>query len=96
MAGGITVTPEQLQTISGQLASGESEIESILNTLAGNVAPLHTDWTGTAQAQFEELWTQWQKDAAGLREALEGISRLTAQAATAYAQTESDIARSFG
>ena len=95
MAGGITVTPEQLQEISAQMASGASEISSILSQLANLVAPLHTDWVGSAQAQFEDLWSQWQSDAAGLHEALEGVSRLTAQASQAYATTEQSIASSF-
>lgn len=95
MAGGITVTPEQLQSISAQLTTGESDIESILSQLAGAVAPLGSTWVGAAQAQFEELWAQWQKDAAGLQQALSGIAQLTARAAQAYEQTESSIASSF-
>ena len=95
MAGGITVTPEQLQIISGQLAKGESEIEGILSVLQSAVAPLQTDWVGTAGAQFEELFAQWKQDAAGLQDALLGISQLTAQAAQSYEATEQNITRSF-
>lgn len=95
MAGGITVTPEQLTSISSQLTNGESEIESILSGLAAAVSPLGSDWVGAAQAQFEELWAQWQKDAAGLQQALSGIAQLTSQAAQAYEQTEQSIASSF-
>lgn len=95
MAGGITVTPEQLQSISGQLSSGEAEIESILGQLANQVAPLGTDWVGQAQAQFEQLWEQWQRDAKGLQEALTGIAQLTAKAADTYATTEQGIASTF-
>ena len=95
MAGGITVTPEQLMEISAQLASGASEIESILGQLANVVSPLHSEWVGAAQAQFEELWQQWQTDATGLHAALEGVSQLTSQASTAYSSTEQQIASSF-
>jgi len=95
MAGGITVTPEQLQEISAQLAAGASEVESILQQLANAVAPLHTEWVGAAQAQFEELWQQWQSDATGLHAALEGVSQLTAQASQAYSATEQQVASSF-
>ncbi len=95
MAGGITVTPDQLRTISAQLNSGSSEVESILNQLAGYISPLRTDWVGAAQAQFEALWEQWQKDAAGLQQALSGISQLTSNAASAYETTEQGIATSF-
>ena len=95
MAGGITVTPEQLMEISAQLASGASEIESILQQLANVVSPLHSEWVGAAQAQFEELWQQWQTDASGLHQALEGVAQLTAQAGQSYASTEQSIASSF-
>jgi len=95
MAGGITVTPEQLQQISSQLTSGASEIESILSQLANLVSPLQSEWVGAAQAQFEELWTQWQSDATGLHQALEGVAQLTASASQSYASTEQSIASSF-
>ena len=95
MAGGITVTPEHLQQISSQLTAGASEVESILSQLANAVSPLHSDWVGTAQAQFEDLWSQWQQDATGLHQALEGVAQLTAHASQSYAQTEQSIASSF-
>ncbi|HEX3333356.1 MAG TPA: WXG100 family type VII secretion target [Acidimicrobiales bacterium] len=93
---GITVTPEQLQEISTRLVSGASEIEGILSQLANVVSPLHSEWVGAAQAQFENLWSQWQRDATGLHEALQGVAQLTAAASQSYAQTESSIASSFG
>ena len=95
MAGGITVTPEQLQEISAQLTSGASEVESILSQLANVVSPLQSEWVGAAQAQFEELWNQWQKDATGLHQALEGVAQLTQRASQAYSATEQNIASSF-
>jgi len=95
MAGGITVTPEQLQEISSQLTAGASEVESVLSQLANVVSPLHSDWVGAAQARFEELWTQWQSDASGLHQALEGVAQLTAQASQSYESTEQNIASSF-
>jgi hypothetical protein len=49
---GIRVTPEQLQQISAQLDAGASTIEGTLRQLAGNVAPLGSDWAGVAQSRF--------------------------------------------
>jgi WXG100 family type VII secretion target len=91
----ISVTPEQLQTISGQLTNGASEVESLLSQLAGYVSPLQGDWIGQAQQQFEGLWTEWQNSANGIHEALTGIAALTAQAAVRYDTNESDIAATF-
>src|ERR671910_109727 len=75
---GIRVTPEQLQQISAQLDAGASSIEGTLRQLAGNVAPLGSDWAGVAQARFLELWADWQRSGATLHQALTGIARLTA------------------
>jgi WXG100 family type VII secretion target len=95
MAGGITVTPEQLREISAQLSAGAADVESTLSRLAGVVAPLRSEWVGAAQMQFETLWDQWQRDATGLHSALTGIVQLTQNAATSYESTEQSIATSF-
>lgn len=95
MAGSITVTPEQLHRIAGQLASGAGEVESILNTLAGMVAPLRSDCIGQAQVQFEALWDQWHTSALSLRQALTGIATLTQQAGPDYECNAHPIAASF-
>lgn len=92
---GISVTPEQLQTISGQMTQGASDVDETLGRLKGYVTPLQSDWVGTAQAQFEALWQQWQTGAANVQAALTGIAQLTMNAASSYDQTESSIAQSF-
>jgi WXG100 family type VII secretion target len=95
-AGSIRVTPEQLQQVSSQLTAGAGNVDGILAQLAASVAPLGSDWAGLAQARFQELWAQWQRDASGLREALNGIAQMMAQASASYASTEQSIAASFG
>jgi len=94
-ATGIRVTAEQLQQISAQLDAGASSIEGTLRQLAGNVAPLGSDWAGVAQARFLELWAEWQRSGASLQ-ALTGIARLTARAGASYESAEQGIAASFG
>lgn len=92
---GFRVTPEQLQTLSSRVGVGAGSIESELAGLAGALAPLGSDWAGMAQARFQELWAEWQRSADGLHAALTGISQLMAQAGTAYATAEDQVARSF-
>lgn len=84
----ILVTPEQLQSVSSQLNAGQASIESTLGQLATQVAPLHNEWQGAAQAQFESLWAEWQQSA-------KGIAQLTSAASVSYGDTESSIAASF-
>jgi WXG100 family type VII secretion target len=91
----ILVTPEQLQQVSSQLNSGAATIQQTLSQLHAQVAPLQSEWRGQAQAQFERLWAEWNRSAAGIQDALHGISRLTAGAATSYSDTEGSVARSF-
>lgn len=97
MAGSlIRVTPEQLQGVSGQLNAGASSIEGTLAQLAGNVAPLGSDWAGVAQARFLALWEQWQTSSRQLHQALVEIGQLMNQAGAAYETNEQQIASSFG
>jgi WXG100 family type VII secretion target len=92
----IRVTPEQLQQVSARLGSGAGAIDGTLRQLTAQVEPLGTDWAGVAQSRFVQLWTEWQRSAAGLHHALTGIAQLTAGAAATYEQTEQGIAASFG
>jgi WXG100 family type VII secretion target len=93
--GNIRVTPEQLHAIGAQLNAGAANIESINSQLQSQVAPLGSDWAGTAQARFQELWAEWQRSSKGLQEALHGISRMMGAAGTNYASTEADNTRLF-
>ena len=92
---GIRVTPEQLQSMSGRVASGAAGIQSELSGMAGSLSPLGSDWAGVAQQRFEALWAEWQRSAQTLHEALTGISSLLAQAGAHYADAEQAIAGSF-
>jgi WXG100 family type VII secretion target len=94
-AGLIKVTPEQLAAVAGQLNGGASSIEGTLSQLAGNVAPLGTDWAGVAQGRFMQLWEQWQTSQRQLHQALTEISALMNQASGSYADNEQAIAASF-
>jgi WXG100 family type VII secretion target len=92
---GIKVTPEQLESVAGRLGAGSAQIEATLQQLASQMAPLGSDWAGVAQANFLALWEQWQRDGAGLHQALTGIATLMRQAGSNYEQTELANARAF-
>jgi WXG100 family type VII secretion target len=95
MAGGIKVTPEQLASVSARVHGGADKVQAILGELSSVVAPLGSDWAGVAQTKFQLLWDDWQRSAKSLHAALEGISTVTNQASSRYAQAESAIASSF-
>ena len=95
MTSGIAVTPEKLREISTKMNSGAADVRAILSRLADNVAPVRSEWVGTAQSQFNTLWDQLQLDASGLNSVLTGIAKLTQNAASAYEAAEQSIARAF-
>jgi WXG100 family type VII secretion target len=93
---GIKVTTEQLSQLSASVARGSGEIDGILGSLRGQVGPLVAgDWAGQASVQFTAMFEQWQRAAGDLNAALHGISGLLANAASAYAQAEQQIAATF-
>ena len=53
------------------------------------------DWSGSAAMQFTELYEQFNSNATGLTEALDGIGRLLSQAGQSYASVEQQITNSF-
>jgi WXG100 family type VII secretion target len=95
-AGLIKVSPEQLAGVASQLRGGSSSIEGTLGQLAGNVAPLGTDWAGVAQVRFQQLWDQWQTASRQLQQALAEIAVLMQGASADYEANEQSVASRFG
>jgi WXG100 family type VII secretion target len=92
----IKVTSEDLAGTAAQLSRGSQEIDAQLASMRNLVQSLvASDWQGAASSAFDGLYQQWNTSAASLREALDGISRLVANAATAYANTEQQIQQSM-
>ncbi len=92
----IKVTSEDLANASAQLSSGSQEIDNHLSAMHSQVQELvNSDWQGAASSSFESLYHEWDVSAANLRQALDGIAKLLAQAATAYADTEQQIQQSM-
>lgn len=92
----IKVTSEDLANASAQLSSGSQEIDTQLGSMHSLVQGLvASDWQGAASSSFETLYQEWNTSAANLRQALEGISKLLANAASAYASTEQQIQSSM-
>jgi WXG100 family type VII secretion target len=88
----IKVTSADLHSVSGQLSTGSSDIESRLSTLNSQVQGLvDNGWQGAASGAFHELFTQWHTSAGQLKQALDGISKQLANAATTYEQTEQQL-----
>lgn len=96
MSGYIKVTPEQLNAASTRFNSGAGMINETLGDLEREVQSLGAEWAGQANERFNALYMQWKNGATQLHEALVGIAGLTAQAGSAYAESEQAIANTFG
>jgi WXG100 family type VII secretion target len=92
----IKVTSEELHQLGTQVSQGSQSIQDQLSTLHNQVASVVGDaWVGQASSQFNSLFEEWQKSAAGLKDSLDGISRLLVNAATSYQNNEEQIRSSF-
>jgi len=92
----LKVSPQQLAALGGSCNRTATDVRGQHHVLRGQLSPLFgTDWSGAAAAQFTELYEQFNTNALGLSEALDGIGRLLSQAGQSYASVEQQIAASF-
>jgi WXG100 family type VII secretion target len=92
----IKVTAEDLHSLSSQVSTGSTQIQDQLSRMQNEVLNVvGGDWQGAASGQFNGLWDEWQRSAAGLKDALDGISRLLNNAGTQYQTTEDAIRSSM-
>jgi WXG100 family type VII secretion target len=92
----ISVTPAQLESLSGSVAQVSVEVRAQQQRLHGQLLPLFgAEWAGLAATQFAALYEQFESHARGLSDALEGIGQLLGRAGAAYAEVEQQIAASF-
>ena len=93
---GFKVTPDQLNTMGVSCGRTAADVRGQHSSLRGQLSPLFgNDWSGAAAAQFAELYEQFDSNARGLTEALDGIGRLLGQAGQSYASVEQQITASF-
>ncbi|MCW2494571.1 WXG100 family type VII secretion target [Jatrophihabitans sp.] len=92
----LTVTPSQLEALSGAVTRVSAEVRGQQQALRGQLAPLFgSEWSGAAASQFSALYEQFDAHARGLFDALEGIGQVLGRAGQAYADVEQQIAASF-
>ncbi len=92
----LKVTPDQLSTMSGSVHRTARDVAGSHSSLKSQLGPLFgADWSGTASAQFANLYEKFDQHAKGLNDALTGIGQLLHGAGTNYAAAEQQIAASF-
>jgi WXG100 family type VII secretion target len=82
--------------MSSQVIKTSGEVHGMHTALKSQLGPLFgAEWSGTASGQFQQLYQQFDKNATGLTQALEGIGKILNAAGTSYAEAEAQIARTF-
>lgn len=93
----LKVTPAQLEALGGTTHRVSADVRAEHQNLKSQLSPLFgADWTGAAAAQFAALYENFDQHARGLCDALDGIGALLVRAGSAYAETEQQIAATFG
>lgn len=93
---GFKVTPDQLETLGATVSRVSTQVRGEHQSLRGQLGPLFgADWSGSAAAQFTTLYEQFDRNARGMSDALDGIGQLLNRAGVAYAGVEAEVTASF-
>ena len=91
----MSVRPEQVTLLSGQIRSGATGIRSELDELERKVGTLRASWNGEAQTAYDEAQRKWDKSIAELQQLLERIASKTSEISQGYVDTDNQAARRF-
>lgn len=82
------VDTDRIAGASADVARISADIESTVAAMMARLTALQDAWQGSASAGFQGVMTQWQGTQARVRESLDAINQMLAQAGTRYADTE--------
>ncbi|QAY59134.1 WXG100 family type VII secretion target [Microbacterium protaetiae] len=91
----MSVKPEQVTALSGQIRTGAQGIKSQLETLESAVGKLRASWDGSAQQAYDQAQREWTKSLVALNELLEQISVKTDQISQGYVSQDNSSAGRF-
>lgn len=85
-----------LQRAADDISQTGSRVESLLDQLKTDIAPLVNTWEGEAQAAYNQKQDQWDQAAEDLRRVLASIGSAVGDALARYTEGESKARDSFG
>lgn len=91
----MSVRPEQVQALAGQIRGGAQGIRAELDRLESEVGKLRSAWGGDAQQSYDVAQAQWNKSLAELQQLLQQISGKTEEIASQYVQSDKSSAGRF-
>lgn len=91
----MSVRPEQVIALAGQIRNGANGIKSELDQLESAVGKLRASWSGEAQTSYDEAQRKWTQSLQNLNTLLEQISSKTEQISQGYTSTDKSAAGRF-
>jgi 6 kDa early secretory antigenic target len=91
----ISVRPEQVIALAGQIRGGASGIRTRLEELESQVGALRASWDGEAQVAYDQAQAQWNQSINRLNELLQQIAGKTEEIAQGYVSTDKSAAGRF-
>lgn len=91
----MSVKPEQVTTLSGQIRNGATGIRTQLDDLDKEVSILRASWDGEAQVSYDQAQREWNKSLVALQELLSQIASKTEEIAQGYTQGDQSSSKRF-
>jgi early secretory antigenic target protein ESAT-6 len=96
MSSQFQVDTDRITAASGDIARIGAEIDAQVSAMMARLTGLQDAWRGSAATRFQGVATEWRGTQARVRESLDQISRLLAQAGQQYAAAEQQNTSMFG
>jgi WXG100 family type VII secretion target len=96
MSSQFQVDTDRIAAASGDITRIGADIDSQVGAMMARLTALQDAWTGSAASRFQGVASEWRSTQARVRESLDQISRLLAQAGQQYAAAEQRNASMFG
>jgi early secretory antigenic target protein ESAT-6 len=88
MSSQFSVDTDRISAASGDIGRISADIDAQVAVMMARLTALQDAWTGSASARFQGVAAEWRATQAKVRESLDHISRLLAQAGQQYATAE--------
>jgi WXG100 family type VII secretion target len=95
MSAQFQVDTERIQAASADISRISAEIEGQVGAMMSRLTALQDAWRGSAAARFQGVVGEWQGTQRHVKEALDHVGQLLAQAGATYAETEAAAERMF-
>ncbi len=95
-AGELKVTFGSLEAAAADISTSANQIEGRIDALESELAPLRSDWTGSASSSYQQAKTKWDAAMADMKLLLAEIGTAVQSSNSEYQATESANASRWG